>query len=94
VRPAPALRSLFTFARLDRAILFQAVEKDAPVKPGQGESEALRRMLFSRRCMLRKAMMFVAKRLLSDARIALPECIEKRMRKIVAQWEYVRVAAM
>jgi hypothetical protein len=44
--------------------------------------------------MLRKAMMFVAKRLLSDARIALPECIEKRMRKIVARWEYVLAAAM
>jgi len=28
----------FTFARLDRAILFVAAEKDARVKPGQGES--------------------------------------------------------
>jgi hypothetical protein len=31
----------FTFARLDRAIFFGGHEKDAPVKPGQGEKEGV-----------------------------------------------------
>ncbi len=38
-----------------------------------------------RRCMLRKAMLFGAKRLLLDAPIEQPDCNGIRLRKIVAQ---------
>ena len=31
------LLRVITFARLDRAMLFWGMEKDAPVKPGPGE---------------------------------------------------------
>ena len=37
-----ALLRVRTFARLDRAILFGCCEKDAPVKPGQGEKKSVR----------------------------------------------------
>jgi len=71
-----------------------AVEKDAPGTPGQGACGVMFVAMLCRCCMMRKAMLLVAKRSCPMHGVRPAVCIRNAMRKIVTQWEYVHPSAV